>query len=157
MTQAVEFLLNGESVAVARPGTFPLLFALRGDLGLPAARFGCGQERCGACMVQVDGRPRPSCTLPLAEVAGASVLTPEGLVRDAIGSALLEAFREEGAGQCGYCLNGILISAHALLRAQPAPGRAALLDALAPHLCRCGAHGGILRAVERAAARLGTP
>mgnify|MGYP002781232819 CR=1 FL=1 len=129
----VRFRLNGEPVAVGADGGRPLLAVLRHDLGLRAARFGCGTESCGACM------------------DGAEVTSPEGLAAHPTGRALLDAFREEGAGQCGYCLSGILMSAFALLCADPAPSRAALLAALDPHLCRCGAHPGILRAVERAA------
>ena len=150
----VRFRLNGEPVAVGADGGRPLLAVLRHDLGLKAARFGCGTESCGACMVVVDGRPRFACTLPLDALGGAEVTSPEGLAAHPAGRALLDAFREEGAGQCGYCLSGILMSAFALLCADPAPSRAALLAALDPHLCRCGAHPGILRAVERAAGAL---
>lgn len=154
MTAPVSFRLNGREVAVRRSDDAPLLFVLRSDLGLTGARFGCGQERCGACMVAVDGRPTYACTAPLSAVDGAEVVTADGLAQDPVGAALLEAFEGEQAGQCGYCLSGILVSAYALLRSDPSPGRAAVLAALDPHLCRCGAHGGILRAVERAAARL---
>jgi aerobic-type carbon monoxide dehydrogenase small subunit (CoxS/CutS family) len=154
MGETVGFRVNGEPVSIGRPAQVPLLYALRNDLGLCATKFGCGQESCGACMVTVNGRPRYACTLPLADVAGADVITAEGLSADPVGSALLDAFRAEQAGQCGYCLSGILVSAFALLKSAPAPGRAAILAALDPHLCRCGAHTSILRAVERAAAQI---
>jgi nicotinate dehydrogenase subunit A len=154
VTEPISFRLNGCPVTVRRTDDAPLIFVLRNDLGLTATRFGCGQEQCGACMVAVNGRPVPACTIPLGSVSGAEVVTAEGLAADPVGAALLEAFRGEQAGQCGYCLSGILVSAFALLKAQPRPGRAAILTALDPHLCRCGAHGGILRAVERAAAGL---
>jgi aerobic-type carbon monoxide dehydrogenase small subunit (CoxS/CutS family) len=155
MNNAVSFRLNGQNVTVNRSDDAPLVYALRNELGLKATRFGCGQESCGACVVSVDGQPIYSCTRPLSAVAGTDVLTAEGLAADPVGVALLYAFRDEHAGQCGYCLSGILVSAHALLRANPTPGRAAILAALDIHLCRCGAHGSIIRAVERAAARIG--
>jgi nicotinate dehydrogenase subunit A len=148
------FRLNGHHVTVARSDDAPLIHALRGDLGLMATRFGCGQESCGSCMVSVDGDPRYACTLPLTSVAGRDVITAEGLAADPVGVALLAAFRDEQAGQCGYCLSGILVSAFALVRSDPAPDRAAIVTALDSHLCRCGAHGAIIRAVERAAAQI---
>jgi aerobic-type carbon monoxide dehydrogenase small subunit (CoxS/CutS family) len=154
VTRPVSFRLNGRPVTVQPQDDAPLLFVLRNGLGLTATRFGCGQEQCGACMVAVDGRACYACTTPLSAVSGSEVVTAEGLAADPVGAVLLESFREEQAGQCGYCLSGILVSAFALLRSQPKPRRAAILAALDPHLCRCGAHGGILRAVERAAARL---
>ncbi|CAM8656526.1 CoxS Aerobic-type carbon monoxide dehydrogenase, small subunit CoxS/CutS homologs [Paracoccaceae bacterium] len=155
MNNAVSFRLNGQNVTVNRSDDAPLVYALRNDLGLKATRFGCGQESCGACIVSVDGQPTYSCTRPLSAVAGTDVLTAEGLCEDPVGIALLEAFRDEHAGQCGYCLSGILVSAHALLRACPTADRAAIIAALDVHLCRCGAHGSIIRAVERAVARIG--
>jgi len=156
MTPSAAFRLNGAPVTVARDGDLPLLHALRGDLGLMGTRFGCGQESCGACMVVVDGATRFACTLPLSAVAGRDVLTAEGLAHEPVGQVLLDAFRAEQAGQCGYCLSGILVSAFALLSAGPPPDRAAIVAALDPHLCRCGAHPAILRAVESAAATLAT-
>lgn len=152
---AVSFRLNGAEVSVEAADDEPLLFVLRNRLGLKATHFGCGLEQCGACVVGIDGQARHSCTLPVSAVAGAAVTTPEGLGDDPVGAALLAAFEAEQAGQCGYCLSGILMSAHALLSADPGPDHAAILAALDRHLCRCGAHGGILRAVERAAASLG--
>ena len=154
MRTATSFRLNGQPVTVKRSDDAPLIHALRGELGLMAVRFGCGQESCGSCMVCIDGRPRYACTLPLNAVAGSDVITAEGLAADPVGAALLAAFRDEQAGQCGYCLSGILVSAFALLRSGLAPDRAAIVAALDPHLCRCGAHGAIIRAVERAAAQI---
>jgi aerobic-type carbon monoxide dehydrogenase small subunit (CoxS/CutS family) len=148
------FRLNGQAVTATRSDDAPLIHVLRGDIGLMATRFGCGQESCGSCMVSVDGRPRYACTLPLTAVAGCEVVTADGLAADPVGAALLAAFRTEQAGQCGYCLSGILVSAFTLLRSDPAPGRAAIVAALDPHLCRCGAHPAIIRAVERAAAQI---
>jgi nicotinate dehydrogenase subunit A len=151
MADPISFTLNGLATDVAAPPEEPLLFALRNRLGLRASHFGCGLEQCGACMVGVDGQARYACTLPLADVAGAEIVTADGLPHDSIGRALVEAFAAEHAGQCGYCLGGILMSAYLLLRKNPAPDRAAIVAALEPHLCRCGAHNQILRAVERAA------
>lgn len=102
-------------------------------------------------MVLVDGKSRYACTLPVADVADASVSTVEGLEYDAAGAALIKAFETTGAGQCGYCLSGILVSAARLLRSVPRPQRHEIAAALDGHLCRCGAHSEILDAVERAA------
>ncbi len=142
----MEFTVNGLPVSVDLPGDVPLIHALRGRLGLFGTRFGCGTEQCGACMVLVDGQLRYSCSLGLSAVEGREVRTVEGLP-----SALRHAFLAEQAGQCGYCLSGILVSATALLERDPAPSDDAIREALEPHLCRCGAHNRIIRAVRRAA------
>lgn len=132
-----------------------LLDVLRNDYGLMATRFGCGEETCGACVVLVDGRPVYACTRPADSLSGMSVTTLEGL---AVGGLhpLQQAFIDEQAGQCGYCLSGILMSAKALLDQNPSPSRADIVTALDRHLCRCGAHVRIIRAVERAAAAMGS-
>lgn len=127
-----------------------LLHVLRNRLGLRATRYGCGIQACGACMVLVDGVPSYSCTARAADLAGRSVETAESLLSDP-DDALIRAFIDEQAGQCGYCLSGILISARALLRAVPRPSAAAVAAALDPHLCRCGAQNRIVKAVLRAA------
>lgn len=139
--------VNGQAHAVQAEGSEPLLHVLRDHLGLKGTRYGCGLEQCGACMVLIDGDPVHACTRRLDTAAGRRVTTVEGL--DAPG--LLAAFLEEQAGQCGYCLSGILVSAKALLDRTPNPDRATIAAALAPHLCRCGAHARILRAVAKAA------
>lgn len=151
----ISFRLNGSEVSLETAGDEPLLFALRNRLDLKATHFGCGLEQCGACIVGIDGQARYSCMLPVSALAGASVTTPEALGDDPVGVALLDAFEQEQAGQCGYCLSGILMSAYVLLTAESRPSREAIVSALDRHLCRCGAHGSILRAVERAAANLG--
>lgn len=145
------FTLNGTEVSVGLPGDVPLLHALRGPLGLSGARYGCGAEQCGACMVLVDGTPRYACTLALAAVEGRAVRTVEGLGAPDAPHPLQAAFLEEQAGQCGFCLSGILVSAAALLERDPDPDEAAIRAALDPHLCRCGSHNRIIRAVRRAA------
>jgi nicotinate dehydrogenase subunit A len=127
---------------------------LRNELRLPGTRFGCGLEQCGCCIVLIDGNPEKSCGRSIASVAGRSVTTVEGLGTPDRPHPLQEAFLEEQAGQCGYCLSGILISAKALLDRNPSPSRAEMVRALDDNLCRCGAHNRILRAVEKAAARL---
>lgn len=154
MSHDVRFSLNGTTVTVAAPEGEPLLFSLRNRLGFRATHFGCGLEQCGACVVGVDGEARYACTLPVGDVAGSDVATAEGLAAHPIGAALLAAFEIEHAGQCGYCLAGILMSAFLLLSADPEPDRDKIVAALDRHLCRCGAYGNILRAVERAAAAL---
>ena len=144
--------VNGQEHRVAAGGGTPLIFALRNDLGLPATKLGCALEQCRSCTVLVDGAPRTSCTTPLEDVEAAEVTTLEGLIGEDRFAALREAFLEEQAAQCGYCLPGILVAAQALLDRTPRPTRAEIVTALEGHLCRCGSHPRILRAVERAAA-----
>jgi nicotinate dehydrogenase subunit A len=146
----VAFTVNGRSVRVEAGGTEPLLSVLRGDLGLRGTRFGCGTGQCGACMVLIDGEPVHACTLAVEAVAGKTVTTVEGLGTDGALHPLQQAFLDEQAGQCGYCLAGILISAAALLARKPTPSRAEIVAALDPHLCRCGMHNRVICAVERA-------
>jgi len=147
----VAFTLNGAAAEVALPEDVPLLAALRGPLALSGVRYGCGAEQCGACMVLLDGRPAYACTLPLGAVAGRAVTTVEGLGTPERPHPLQAAFIAEQAGQCGFCLGGILVGAAALLAANPRPDEAAVRAALEPHLCRCGSHNRIIRAVLRAA------
>ena len=147
----VAFTLNSTSTTLDLPGEVSLLHALRGPLELSGPRFGCGTEQCGACMVLLDGKPAYSCTLTLDAVAGRSVATVEGLGTPEAPHALQSALLEEQAGQCGFCLSGIIVSAAALLRDNPAPDEDAVRAALDPHLCRCGSQNRIIRAVLRAA------
>ncbi len=148
--------INGAAREVALSDDTSLLDALRGDLGLMATRFGCGAESCGACMVLVDGKPSYACTTPIDALRGKAVTTLEGLGDAARPHPLQQAFLDEQAGQCGYCLSGILISAKALLDRTSTPTRDDIVQALDKHLCRCGAHARIIRAVQRAAARMST-
>lgn len=131
----------------AAPDT-PLLYVLRNDLGLVGAKYGCGAGYCGACMVLVDGEPKPSCDVPLETVAGRRVTTIEGLGAP----RLIDAFIDEQAAQCGFCTAGIVVTAAALLRANPHPTDADIRAALGNNLCRCGSQPRVLRAVKRAAA-----
>lgn len=154
MAATVSFKLNGQPAAVANDQAGTLLEALRGPLGVMGARYGCGLEQCGACAVLVDGVEKPACTLPLDAVEGRAVTTVEGLGTPERPHPLQQAFIELQAGQCGYCLSGILIGAKALLDTNPAPTRGEIAEALAWHLCRCGVHNRILDAVELAARRV---
>ena len=150
----MQLIVNGKSVHVKTDGAKPLLSVLRDELGLRGTRFGCGTEQCGACMVLIDGEPAFSCARELASLAGKAVTTVEGLTQNGAPHPLQQAFVEEQAGQCGYCLSGILISAAALLARNPRPSRGEIAAALDRHLCRCGAHNRIMRAVARAGERM---
>ena len=152
MSGGYDLVVNGKPVHVDGDGTTPLLSVLREQLALRGSRFGCGTEQCGACMVLIDGEPSYACTRAIESVAGRAVITVEGLWADDTLHPLRQAFLDEQAGQCGYCLSGILVSAAALLARNPRPSRAEIAAALDPHLCRCGAHNRILRAVARAGA-----
>lgn len=154
MTQSFELVVNGEARRVEAAADTPLIHVLRNQLGLMGTRYGCGLEQCGSCMVLLDGEPVHACTRAMDAADGRAVTTIEGLgTTDAL-HALQQAFLDEQAGQCGYCLAGILVSAKALLDRDPDPDRAAIVAALDGHLCRCGAHTRIIRAVERAAAAM---
>ena len=155
MTQKFEFHVNGKSVSVALDNEeTPLLNVLRNELGLMGTRFGCGLEQCGCCMVLIDGAPEKSCARPVWNVAGKQVTTVEGMGTRERPHPLQQAFIDEQAGQCGYCLAGILISAKALLARNPSPTRAEIATALDGNICRCGSHNRIMRAVEKAAAQM---
>jgi nicotinate dehydrogenase subunit A len=155
MSQQFDLTINGRtvSVEVANEET-PLLDVLRNHLGLTGTRFGCGLEQCGCCMVLIDGAPEKSCARPIWSVAGKAVTTIEGLGTPERPHPLQRAFLEEQAGQCGYCLSGIIVSAKALLDRNPSPSRAEIASALDGNICRCGTHNRILRAVAKAAARM---
>jgi len=154
VNETIEFVVNGRSVTVGGDGTTPLLSVLRDDLALRGSKFGCGTEQCGSCMVLIDGKPEHSCAREVASVAGRTITTIEGLARDGALNPLQQAFLDEQAGQCGYCLSGILISATALLARNSKPSRAEIIAALDPHLCRCGIHNRVIRAIQMAGATL---
>jgi nicotinate dehydrogenase subunit A len=152
MPQNIELDLNGQSVVVeVQDPDIPLLYVLRNTLELKGSRFGCGLEQCGACMVLVDDEPAFACTRPISTLVGRRVTTVEGLTSGEGEHPLQQAFAAEQAGQCGYCLTGILMSASALLKRNPNPSRSEIMAALDPHLCRCGVQNRIIRAVQRAA------
>jgi nicotinate dehydrogenase subunit A len=143
--------INGTSHTIEAAEDTPLLAVLRNELGLTSSRFGCGHEQCGACMVLLDGDPAYSCTLPVGSVGSRAVTTVEGIGTPGAPHPIQTAILDEQAGQCGYCLSGIQISAAALLARNTSPSRDEINQALEPHLCRCGAHLRIVRAVEQAA------
>jgi nicotinate dehydrogenase subunit A len=146
------FEVNGRSVTVDSwdPGQ-PILYLLRNALGLLGPKFGCGLAQCGACTVLVDGKATRSCITPVKQVAGHSVTTIEGLGSPEKPDAVQAAFIAEQAAQCGYCTNGIIMTAKALLARNPRPTREQVQQGLAGNLCRCGTHTRILAAVLRAA------
>ncbi len=149
--QPIHLIVNGSTHSVTADPETPLLDVLRNHLGLKGTKFGCGLEQCGCCFVLIDGRPEKSCGKPLSTVAGKAIITVEGLGTPDRPHPLQRAFLDEQAGQCGYCLPGILISAKALLDRNPAPSRPEIARALDDNICRCGSHKRILDAVERAA------
>ena len=152
---AITLTVNGRNHAVAAEPETALLYVLRNAFKLKGARFGCGMGQCGACTVLVDGKPVQSCDLPLSAAAGKSITTVEGLARNGELHPLQRAFIEEQAAQCGYCATGIIMSAKALLDANPRPTEPEIRVALKGNLCRCGTHHRILRAIQRAARELG--
>ena len=152
--QGVEFKLNGSPVHVEAAANTTLLDVLRGDLGVCGPRYGCGLGQCGACVVLVDGRPEAACTIPAEAVSGRVVTTVEGLGTPEQPHPLQTAFLDLQAGQCGYCLSGILVAAKGLLDRNPEPSRQQIARALDGHLCRCGVHNRIMDAVALAARRI---
>lgn len=148
---AVRLNVNGADREVAAAEDTPLLYALRNDLGLKAARFGCGTGQCGACFVLIDGRAVASCDTPLWSAVGKAIVTLEGLGTPERPHPLQCAVIDEQAAQCGYCLAGILVSAAALLAQNATPAEADVRAALDRNLCRCGSHNRLVRAVLRAA------
>ena len=146
--------VNGKDHSVQADPSTPLLYVLRNDVGLQGPRFGCGLSECGACTVQLDGTPVRSCVTKLSAVKGRAVTTLEGLGSSAKPHPLQTAFIQQQAVQCGYCINGMIMEAEALLRKTPKPTDAQIKSALAGHLCRCGTHYRIMKAVKAAAGTL---
>ena len=147
---SIELTVNGRAVNVSVAADTPLLDVLRNHLDLRGSRYGCGLEQCGSCMVTIDGRAEYSCARAVGSVVGKAIATVESM----ISHPLFQAFLEEQAGQCAYCMSGIFVSAKALLDANPNPSRADIVAALDRNLCRCGAHPRMIRAVEKAAIAL---
>jgi len=152
---AVSLKVNGATRSVPAEPDTPLLYVLRNDLELNGAKFGCGLAQCGACTVLVDGKAVRSCVTDIGSLANAEITTLEGLGTIEKPHALQRAFIEEQAAQCGYCINGMIMSAKALLDRNPKPSEADVRQALAANLCRCGTHNRIVRAVLRAANEMG--
>ena len=143
--------VNGAQVSLPVARATALLYVLRNDLRLNGPKFGCGLGECGACAVLLDGRAARSCVVSAGAAEGRAVTTLEGLGSSAAPHPVQQAFIAEQAAQCGYCLNGMIVTAAALLRRVPHPTEAEIREALRYNLCRCGAHIEILRAVQRAA------
>jgi nicotinate dehydrogenase subunit A len=154
MATSIALKVNGQTarVTVDDPN-MPLLYALRNDLGLHGPRFGCGLGQCGACTVHIDGNAVRSCITPLSSVGNRSIVTLEGLGTPQNPHPLQQAFIDEQAVQCGYCINGMIMEAAAFLSSTQNPSESEIREALASNLCRCGTHLRILRAVRRAAAQ----
>jgi nicotinate dehydrogenase subunit A len=151
MPKTIHLKVNGQPHDVSvEPGTM-LLYALRDNLGLHGPKFGCGLSECGACTIQLDGQATHSCVLPVEAAEGHEITTLEGLGTVEHPSPLQQAFIDEQAVQCGYCINGMIMTADALLKKNPHPTRDDIKQALDGNLCRCGTHMRIARAIERAA------
>ncbi len=151
MPTTIAFRLNGKATRLrVDDPQMPLLYALRNDLGLQGPRFGCGLGQCGACTVHVDGEAVRSCVTPVAAIKGRKVVTLEGLGTPEHPDPLQQAFIDEQAVQCGYCINGMIMQAKAMLNANPHPTEDQIRQELAQNLCRCGTHVRIVRAIQRA-------
>ena len=150
MIRTTELTVNGVARTLTAEESTPLLYLLRNDLKLKGARSGCGQGVCGCCTVLLDGKSIQSCNTPLSAAAGREITTIEGLGAGETLHPLQQAFIDEQAGQCGYCLTGIIMGAAALLERNPAPTDAEIRSGLQLHLCRCGSYDRILRAIRRA-------
>jgi aerobic-type carbon monoxide dehydrogenase small subunit (CoxS/CutS family) len=152
VTDRIAFELNGKNASVDADPDMPLLYALRGDLGLDNPHFGCGLAQCGACTVHIDGVATRSCVTPVSAAQGTKVTTLAGLGSQEHPHPLQAAYVEEQVPQCGYCINGWIMTAAALLKSNPHPTDTEIRDGLSGLKCRCGTHMAILRAVKRAAA-----
>jgi aerobic-type carbon monoxide dehydrogenase small subunit (CoxS/CutS family) len=153
-TMTTAFKLNGKPVSLEVDGERPLLWVLRTDLGLTGTKYGCGEGHCGSCTVLLDKVAVRSCLLKVKEASQKEVLTIEGLATDGKLHPLQKAFIAHDALQCGYCTPGMILTAYALLAANPAPSREQIIRGLNENLCRCGAHTRIIEAVQTAAAEL---
>lgn len=149
MTDPIGLSVNGVDCSVTADLNTPLLYILRNDLQLFGTRFGCGLGLCGACSVLIDGKKMHSCDVPLWDCIGKSIVTVEGMGTPDYLHALQQAFIDEQAAQCGYCANGILISAKALLDSNPTPSEDEIRKALDRNLCRCGTHNRFVRAIQK--------
>jgi nicotinate dehydrogenase subunit A len=152
---SISLKVNGATVSVPAEPDTPLLYVLRNDLALNGAKFGCGLSQCGACTVLVDGQPVRSCVTPIGTLGSSEIATIEGLGTVRKPHPLQQAFIDEQAAQCGYCINGMLMTAKGLLDRNPHPTETEVRQGLALNLCRCGTHNRIVRAVLRAADAMG--
>jgi aerobic-type carbon monoxide dehydrogenase small subunit (CoxS/CutS family) len=151
MAERISFQLNGQATSVEADPEMPLLYALRGDLGLSNPHFGCGLAQCGACTIHLDGTAIRSCVTPLSAASGSEITTLAGLGTPEKPHKVQQAYIDEQVPQCGYCINGWIMTAAALLADNPHPSDAEIRSALSGLKCRCGTHLAILRAIKRAA------
>lgn len=151
MASTITLRVNGQPYSTPAQSDTPLLYVLRNDLALNGAKFGCGLAQCGSCTVIVDGAPVRSCSVPIGRLQGRAITTLEGIGTAEKPHPLQKAFAAEQALQCGYCINGIIMSAKALLDKNPRPTDRDIQQALAGNLCRCGSHTRIVKAIKRAA------
>jgi aerobic-type carbon monoxide dehydrogenase small subunit (CoxS/CutS family) len=140
--------INGEDREIASDPETPLIFVLRDELGLKGSKLGCGLEQCGSCAVLADGEPVMSCVAPAGSFTGREIVTVEGIAALPLGARVQAAFLDQAAAQCGYCTAGLVVAVTALVSRPQKPDRAGIRAALAPHLCRCGSHPRVLRAVD---------
>jgi aerobic-type carbon monoxide dehydrogenase small subunit (CoxS/CutS family) len=147
----IKLEINGGAREIDADPATPLLYALRDQLGLNGAKFGCGMGQCGSCTVMIDGEAAFSCLVPLSALQGRRIKTLEGLGAAGKPGPVQRAFIEEQAAQCGYCIPGMIMRAQALLERNPSPSRPEILKYMSPNLCRCGTQMRIVRAIERAA------
>jgi nicotinate dehydrogenase subunit A len=143
--------INGSERFLEVDPKTPLIYVLRNDLGLKGAKLGCGQEKCGACMILVDGKKEYACNSPAGAFEGRKIVTIEGIGSPDNLHPIQQAFVQERAAQCGYCIPGMIVATKALLDVNPDPDEAAIREALSKNLCRCGTHASIIKAVLRAA------
>src|SRR5262245_30341186 len=151
MEEDIALEVNGRACLVQVDPRTPLLYVLRNDLDLPGAKFGCGVEQCGACKALIDGEAQPTCRAPVASFRGRTIVTIEGIGTPDQLHPIQQAFIDEGAAQCGYCIPGMIVGAKALLDENPYPSYDEIRTALSINLCRCGTHARIVKAVRRAA------
>ena len=151
MAKSISITVNGKRHKVSASANTPLLYVLRNELGLQGPRFGCGLAQCGACTVHVGDKALRSCVTPVAAVGAQRVTTLEGLAKGEKLHPVQEAFVEEAAAQCGYCINGMIMQSVVFLKRNPRPTEEQIKKALAANICRCGTHYRIVDAVKRAA------
>ena len=151
MKEEISIKVNGQVQTVETDPHTPLLFVLRNQLELNGPKYGCGLEQCGACLVLLDGQASPSCRIPVSAVADKEITTLAGLIQnDGSLHPVQQAFEQEQTAQCGYCLNGMIIAAVALLKENPQPEESTIRESMQPVLCRCGTHARVIRAVRTA-------
>lgn len=151
MVNPLQLEVNGKRYTLKYPGDTPLLYVLRDELGLTGTKYGCGEGQCGACTVLLGGAPRRSCQIPVSAAAGRPIITIEGLAQNGKLHPVQQAFLDAGAFQCAYCTSGMIMSSVGLLKTNPNPSPADIVQGLQGNMCRCGTHPRIMEAVLNAA------